>query len=65
MVKFPAREGISQRKAEIRFYKTYKSAMKFWEALPEAQRISFSSFGKTELNYGGKYYSVIVKYYIE
>ena len=65
MVKFLTKEGLTERDAEIRFYKDYKSALKFWNGIPSARQISFSCFGKTDLFYMGQNYSVIIKYYIE
>ena len=49
MVKFSCRHGIALEKAEIRFYKSFSAAKRFWESLPEDKRIDFSDFRGSEV----------------
>ena len=54
MVKFSCRHGIALEKAEIRFYKSFSAAKRFWESLPEDKRIDFSDFGGSEVSVVGE-----------
>ena len=54
MVKFSCRHGIALEKAEIRFYKSFSAAKRFWESLPEDKRIYFSDFRGSEVSVVGE-----------
>ena len=54
MVKFSCRHGIALEKAEIRFYKSFSCAKRFWESLPEDKRIDFYDFRGSEVSVVGE-----------
>ena len=66
MVKFSYREGSALNKAEIRFYKSFRPAKRFWESLPDNKKIDFSDFRNVEVFVNGEGRVLAgVKYYCE
>ena len=66
MVKFSCKQGVAMAKAEIRFYKSFSAAKRFWESLPEEKRLDFSDYRNVEVGIGteGRVLAS-VKYYSE
>ena len=54
MVKFSCRQGVALEKAEIRFYKSFSAAKRFWESLPEDKRLDFSDYRGSEVSVVGE-----------
>lgn len=65
MVKFSYEQGVALEKAEIRFYKSFSAAKRFWESLPDNKKIDFSDFRDVEVSVVGERVLAGVKYYCE
>ena len=65
MVKFSYEQGVALEKAEVRFYKSFSAAKRFWESLPDNKKIDFSDFRNAEVSVAGKRVLAGVKDYCE